>query len=95
MDNNTTDQITNQKQLETGLSSPQKSKEGPNHHHLPNRQRLNYRYHGQHTIYTKVLEDKETYIPISTNPIEKLDDPVKRTFNDLTKKGQFTKEEQW
>lgn len=41
----------------------------------------------------ELLEDKETYIPINTNPIQKLDDMIKRTVNDLIMKSQITKEE--
>ena len=42
----------------------------------------------------ELLEDKETYTLVHTNPIQKLDNKVKRTLNNLTKKGQITKEKQ-
>jgi len=42
----------------------------------------------------ELLEDKGTYTLINTNPIQKLDNKVKRMLNDLTKKGQISKDEQ-
>lgn len=35
----------------------------------------------------ELVEGKKTYIPVNTNPIQKFGNLIKRTLNDLTKKG--------
>lgn len=81
-----------------GQSSSQKPKEGPNYYPAFSQktktkfgQKLSWRIIQK---AKELLDNKETYIPVSMDPIQKLDKLIKWTLNKLIKKGQITKEEQ-
>lgn len=66
-------------------SSRRNPKEEPNQYHVCSRQISIHGYYRQNTIILKareLLEDKQMYIPVNKNPIQKLDNLMQRTLND-------------